>query len=194
MKKIAYFIGIVFLAGLLSGPAAFAQRPALTKKEKRHLEQMKRKKEKTMEREVSRKYFMQLLNAQYFVFQADYLMGPDGQPLVLSPDINFMSVNGNKVVLQFGFNGIQGWNGLGGFTVHGKLVNYNFDDSHKNDLLVNSDIQPIGPGLPPRIRLNVSDDGSAELTIFPQGGNPVRIYGQIVSHKKANIYMGASLY
>ena len=195
MKKLIYLIGIFLIAGLLFGEVAYGQNQVLTKKGKHHLELLRKKKERSMQREISRKYYTQLLKEKYFVFQADFLTGPRGASYILSPDINFMSVNGNNVVLQFGFEGAIGWNGVGGITVRGTLSGYQvFPGKKKNNLYMTTNINLIGPGLPPNISMNVSDDGTAQLTIQPAGGGPIIVYGQIVSPKKANIFIGQSLF
>ncbi len=195
MKKLIYFIGIFLIAGLLFGGVAYAQNQTPTKKEKHHLEQLRKKKERSMKREISRKYYTQLLKEKYFVFQADFLTGPQGASFILSPDINFMSINGNNVVLQFGFNGVIGWNGVGGITVRGTLSDYQVHlGKKKNNLYMTTNVNLIGPGLPPNIYLNVSDDGTAQLTIQPAGGAPIMVYGQIVSPKEADIFIGESLF
>jgi len=195
MKKLMYYIGIFLLAGFMMGQTAYAQTTTLTKKEKRHLEQLRKKKERTMQRQASRKYYLQLLEHKYFVFEADYLTGPGGASFILTPDINFMSVDGNRAVLQFGFEGAIGWNGLGGITVNGTLQGYQvLVGKKKNNINVTAQMIPAGPGLPPDITLNVSDDGTAQLYLQPAGSGPIILYGQIVSPKKANIFIGTSLF
>ncbi len=195
MKKLIYFTGIFLLAGLLFGEVAYAQNQVLTKREKRQLEQLRKKKERSMKRKTSREYYTKLLKEKYFVFQADFLIGAHGESFVLSPDINFMSVNGNKVILQFGSNEAIGWNGVGGITVRGTLSNYQVHlGNKKNNLSLSTNLNLIGPGIPPGISLNVSDDGTAQLLVQPAGGNPFVVYGQIVSPKKANIFVGQSLF
>ena len=195
MKKLIYFIGIFLIAGLLFGEVAYAQNQELTKKEKHHLEQLRKKKERSMKREISREYYTKLLKEKYFVFQADFLTVPQGTSFILSPDINFMSVNGNNIILQFGFNGAIGWNGVGGVTVRGTLSDYQVHlGKKKNNLSMTTNMYLIGPGLPPNISLNVSDDGTAQLIIQPAGSAPIMVYGQIVSPKEADIFIGQSLF
>ncbi len=195
MKKLSYLIGIFIFAGLLFGGVTFAQNQNLSKRQKHHLEQLRKKKERTMQREVSREYYTQLLKEKYFVFQGDYLVGQEGNSFILSPDINFMSVNGNNIILQFGFNGAIGWNGVGGITVRGTLQGYQLHaGKKKNNLSMSTNVNLIGPGLPPTITMNVSDDGTAELIVQPAGGGPIIVYGQIVSPKKADIFVGQSLF
>ncbi len=195
MKKLIYIIGIFLIAGFLFGEVANAQNVKLTKREKHHLEQLRKKKERSMKRAISREYYTRLLKDKYFVFQADFLTGPQGTSFILSPDINFMSVNGNKVILQFGLNGVIGWNGVGGITVNGTLSDYEIHTGEKkNNLTMRTNVNLIGPGLPPNISMNVSDDGTGQLIVQPAGGPPFIVYGQIVAPKKANIFIGQSLF
>ncbi|VAW29561.1 hypothetical protein MNBD_BACTEROID07-1800 [hydrothermal vent metagenome] len=195
MKKLIYIIGIFLIAGLVFAEVANAQNKGLTKKEKHRLEQLRKKKERSMKRTISREYYTKLLKEKYFVFQADFLIGPRGTSFVLSPNINFMSVDGDNVILQFGFEDAIGWNGVGGITVRGTLSDYQVHPGKKkNNLSMSSNIYLIGPGLPPSISLNVSDDGTAQLVVQPAGEPPFIVYGQIVSHKEAAIYIGQSLF
>jgi hypothetical protein len=195
MKRIKYFMGMLVVAGMFSVTPATAQTHSVTQKEKRHLEQMRRKKAKSEKRKVSHDYYLQLLQKKYFVFQADYLTDTQGNSFILSPDVNFMSVSGDNVVLQFGFDDVIGWNGVGGITVRGTLFNYRLDQGKKNKgLNVRSDMHIIGPGLPPHINLWVSDDGTAQLTILTGTGDQVTLFGRIMAPEKAYIYKGVPLF
>ncbi len=195
MKRIGYLLGIFLLGCLLNSPAAMAQTQTLTKKEKRHLEQLRRKKEKTKQREASHAYYLQLVQKKYFVFEADYLTDTRGNSFILSPDINFMKVTGDSVVLQFGFDNLIGWNGVGGITVRGTLYHYQVQEGKKNSgINVRTDMRIIGPGLPPHITLYVSDDGTGQLTIVTGDGTQLTLYGRVMSPDEATIFQGASLF
>lgn len=195
MKKLVYFLSLVLVFGFLVSGQGYAQNFQLTKKEKRRLEHLRKEKERKMDRATSRIYYSQLLKNKYFVFTADYLIGPEGTAFVVSQDINFLSVNGNKVILQFGREGFVGWNGVGGITARGTLMGYRFNPGkHKNSMTVTTNVNLIGPGLPPHIYINVSDDGTAQLNIQPGGGGMITMYGQIVSPKKAGIFVGQSIF
>ncbi len=195
MKRLRYLLGVLLVAGLLVAPAVEAQTQTLTKKEKRHLEQMRRKKEKTKQREAAHAYYLQLLKKKYFVFQADYLTDTRGNAFILSPDINFMRVSGDSTVLQFGFDNVIGWNGVGGITVRGTLFHYQVQEGKKGSgINLRTDVQIIGPGLPPHLTLYVSDDGTAQLTIVTGTGTQITLFGRVVAPDQAAIFQGVSLF
>ncbi len=193
MKRVKYFMGIILVAGLLSASTTVAQAQTLTKKEKRHLEQMRRRKEKSEQREISHAYYLQLVKKRYFVFQADYLTDTQGNSFILSPDINFWRVSGDSTVLQLGFDNVIGWNGVGGITVRGTLFHYQVQEGKKGSgINLHTDVKIIGPGLPPHLTLYVSDDGTAQLTIVTGTGVQITLFGRIFSPARADIFQGVS--
>ncbi|UBM63449.1 DUF4251 domain-containing protein [Candidatus Sulfidibacterium hydrothermale] len=197
MKKSKEFIGIFLLAGfLLTVPSYGQQTSTPTKKEKHHSERLTKKKEHAVQNNASRTYYLQLLKHKHFVFQADYLTGAGGQTVYLTPNVNFMSVNGKRIILQLGFNQKVSWNGVGGMTVHGTVYNYRIDQGKKkNNIFLYTNItRNDGQSLSPAISLNVSDNGTAQLIVQPPKGFPVVLYGKIVSPDKTNIFVGHSLF
>ncbi len=195
MKKLVYFLGMFLVAGILSIQVGVAQNTgSLTKQEKNKIEKLRKEKEKKMQRALSKAYYAKLLKEKYFVFMADYVVGPNGTAFVVSPDINFFSVNGNNVVIQFGMEGVVGLNGVGGITARGTILDYKFNQGKKNNMSVTTDINLIGPGLPPHIYINVSDDGTAQLNMQTGNGALITMYGQIVSPRKAVIFTGQSIF
>ncbi|MBN2614321.1 MAG: DUF4251 domain-containing protein [Bacteroidales bacterium] len=195
MKKIAYFVGMFLVMAVLFGQTADAQNAMiLSKKEQKRIEKLRKEKERNMKRAASRTYYMELLKKKYFVFQADYVITPRGTSFVVSPDINFFSVVGNKVIIQFGLDGVIGPNGVGGITARGTIMNYKLVPGKKNNMYISTDVSLVGPGLPPHITMNVADDGTGQLTIQLNNGRIITLYGQVVSPKKASIFVGQSIF
>lgn len=193
MKKTAFIVGLLFMFFLSFQSLEAQNTHFLSKKEKRHIERLRKEKERSMQRAASRTYMIELLKNKYFTFQADYLITSYGNSLILDPSINFLSVDGNQMILQFGLDGRIGLNGVGGITARGTTLNYSFKPG-KNNLTVITDMNLFGPGLPPHINLNVTDDGTGELTIQFGNGNVITMYGQVVSPRKASVFVGQSLF
>ena len=197
MKKLIQFTGIFLLAGFfLTVPLYGQQTSTSTKKEKHHTERLKKKEEHAAQRNASRTYYLQLLKHKHFVFQADYLANTGGHTVYLTPNVNFMSVNGKQIILQLGFNQRVSWNGVGGITVHGIVYNYRIDEGKKkNNIFLYTNItRNDGQSLSPAISLNVSDNGTAQLIVQPPKGFPVVLYGKVVSPDKTDIFVGHSLF
>jgi hypothetical protein len=195
MKRIAYFLSFVLAFIFLSTGLVYSQNNAITRKEKRNLEHMRKKKNRKVDLSVSRAYYSNLLQKKYFVFTADFAVNKEGISFAVNPELNFVSVVGDTVTFQFGRNGRIGWNGVGGITAHGTLVNYKFNPGKKNrGMNVSSGARMVGPGLPPNFSLYVSDDGTSQLIINFGSGGRVTLSGRIYSPGNSGIYEGQSVF
>lgn len=196
MKKLVYFIGVLLVFSVLSGQTTYAQHTkTLSKKEKRRIERLRKEKAKEKNLAASRAHYMEMLKNKDFVFQADYVITPRGTTYTLSPDINFLAVVGNRMIVQFGLDGYPGPNGAGGITVKGHPKGYTFTPGKKkNNMSVTSNMILIGPGQPPHIGLTVSDDGTGQLQVQLGYGRTLILHGQLITPKKAKIFVGQSLY
>jgi hypothetical protein len=192
-------LGISILSLLLSFyPASnniFAQDTAkLSKKEVRRIERKKRKEEKEKQATAQRKKLSKMLREKEFVFQADKIYFK-GNSITVTPDVNFVAVNKDDVIYQSGFQGLIGWNGVGGITGKGKLEQYKFDEgkNRKSPLSVSAQIEPKGPGGKLFFHLTVMDNGSADLDLTLSNGT-IRMTGFINSPEKSKVFVGQSVY
>jgi len=196
MKKLTYLIVISLLIGFSFPQNANAQQHILTQKEIRKIEKKKRKMIRLKRSLKSRAFYANLLKRHYFVFQADRLYGPGGLSYSVSPDINFFAVFKNKVVLQFGFQGIIGWNGVGGLTAEGFLDTYHFNPgkSLKKALTIHGTIRPRGGGGSPYFNMTINDDGYATLDVLMIGGGRISMGGRLVSPQNASVFKGQTIF
>ena len=195
MKRVKYFLGLVLAFVFLSTGMLHSQNHVISHKEKRTLEHLRKKKNSKSDRSLSRAYYAQLLQKKYFVFTADFAMNDEGYTFVTDPEINFLSVIGNKFTFQFGKNGRMGWNGVGGVTLHGRVVNYKFiPGTRKKGMTLTSDAQMDGPISPPHFVLYVSDDGTAQLNLTLGNGEMFNFSGRIFSPQNSGVYEGSSLF
>ncbi|MBE0652122.1 MAG: DUF4251 domain-containing protein [Bacteroidales bacterium] len=195
MKKVKYFFGLVLTVVFLSTGVLYSQNTMISRKEKRNLEHLRKKKNNKLDRSLSREYYTQLLQKKYFVFTADFAMNDEGYTFVTDPEINFLSVIGKKLTFQFGRNGRIGLNGVGGVTLRGQVVDYKFSPgTKKRGMIVTSDAQLNGPIMPPRFVLYVSDDGTAQLNLTLGNGETISYSGRVYSPQNSGIYQGTSLF
>ncbi len=198
MKRVTYFLGLLLAFVFLSSGAAYSQKASImTRKEKKNLEHLRKKKNEQADRSLSREYYAQLLQKKYFVFTADFAMNDEGFTFVTDPTINFLSVIGDTLTFQFGRNGHVGLNGVGGVTLHGKVVDYKFNPGkphRKSGMIVTSDAQMRAPIMPPHFVLYVSDDGTAQLALTLGNGEMITYSGRIYSPGNSGVYEGSSLF
>ncbi|GMT46186.1 MAG: hypothetical protein IEMM0006_2018 [bacterium] len=192
MKKFIYFLGLVFALTLFTANSGMAQSKQLTKSEQRKLEKQKKKEERKKKSLASRQYYTKLIKSRRFVFQATRLYDSYGRYYSVTPDINFVAIKDNKIILQFGFQGIQGWNGVGGITAEGFLKNYRFypGKNNKQAMTVTAQIQPKFGGASPYFTMSISNDGSADIQVTLDNGGLLRMGGQIYTPSQASVYKG----
>jgi len=192
MKKLIYFLGLVFVMTLALPNTGMAQTKQLTKKEQRKLEKQKKKEERQKKSIASRKFYANLIKNKRWVFQATRLFGPSGVYYSVTPDLNFVAVQDNKIILQFAFQGVVGWNGVGGVTAEGFLSDFKFNPGkNKNQAMsVSAHIQPKYGGGSPYFTMDISNDGSADITVTLINGGTLRMGGQIYSPAQSSVYKG----
>ena len=111
---------LIIFAGVAESCSVTRAPDNLTSKERRNLEKAA----------LTLNFYAQdtVLNAREFVLEADFLEGRRGELVVVSPNINFVKVQGNRGTLQTGNELFMGndrrGNGLGGVTTEGNIINY----------------------------------------------------------------------
>jgi hypothetical protein len=195
MKKIAYLLAVWFALVLAYPNSGYAQTKKLTKKEQRKLEKQKKKEERLKKSAAQRKYYAQLLKDKRWVFQATRLYGPSGQLFNVTPDVNFVAVKDNEIVLQFGFQGVIGWNGVGGVTAEGFLSEYHlsFGKNDQSAMTVSAHIRPKYSGGSPYFTMTVMNDGGTDISVTLENGEILRMGGQLYAPEDASIYKGTTL-
>ncbi len=192
MKKLIYFLGLLFVMTLALPNTGIAQAKQLTKKEQRKLERQKKKEKRLKKSTASRKFYTNLIKNKRWVFQATRLFGPSGVYYSVTPDLNFVAVQDNKIILQFGFQGVIGWNGVGGITAEGFLTDFKFNPgkNSKQAMSISAHIQPKYGGGSPYFTMDIGNDGSASITVTLINGGTLRMGGQIYSPAQSSVYKG----
>lgn len=194
MKKTANFLTLILVFTFLSSGLIYGQNSSIHKKKKTR-ERMEKKKKRAAELAVSHAFYSKLLQEKNYVFTANYAVNKEGVSFPLDNTLNFMSVVNDTVVFQFGRLGQMGWNGVGGITSRGIVKNYKYDPgTKKRGMSVTSDVRMIGPGIPPRFTLNVTDDGTSKLIIYFGNGGIVTLAGKLYSPSESGVYQGNSTF
>lgn len=195
MKKTAGYLSFFLVLVFLSSGLVYGQNDVIISRKKLKEERLKKKKARAAKLAISRAFYSKLLQKKDYVFTANTATNKEGVSFPLDNTINFMSVINDTVVFQFSRLGQLGWNGVGGITSRGIVANYKFDPgTKKRGMTVTSDARMLGPGLPPRFTLNVSDDGTSQLVIYFGNGGIVTLSGQLYSPAESGVYQGQSAF
>ncbi|MCK5467467.1 MAG: DUF4251 domain-containing protein [Cyclobacteriaceae bacterium] len=158
----------------------------LSRKEKKEL-----KKQQQIEQ---KKAILDLLSSKTWVIEAHTVFDRYNQSYQLNPTINFVGIKGEEGALQLGFDGLIGWNGVGGVTIDGKITKYEIKEGKENSSpTVNLRFQGRGVGSA-IINITVNSSGQATARVNGDFGDRITFSGMIKSLEESSVYKGQSLF
>lgn len=180
-KPIIILLAFIFSLGLN------AQEAQKSKKEKRE----ERKQQELTQQNATRAQQESWVENKTFVLEASQVFGKKGSQYQLSPSTNFVYINGDQAIVQLSFNGLVGWNGVGGITIKGKITKYEYSTEKKNKpIYIQLGIQ--GSEGFQDVTLWVSSSGNGEAQVTDMRGNRIRFTGKVLSLEDSKVYIGTS--
>jgi hypothetical protein len=163
----------------------------LTKEEKKALRKTK-KEEGKRKREENLVKFEEYAEMREWVVETHMVFDKQGQSYQMDPTINFVGVNKEETTVQLSFNGILGWNGVGGVTLDGKIGKYEYNRDNKTVMITMS---AMGSSLGiVDIFLTISGDGNGRATVSGNWGERITFQGRFVSLAESSVYKGTTTY
>ena len=187
---------IILLFISVSGTVVLAQTEnpdtkELTKEEKKALKKAK-KEEQKLQREEALNNFEIYANNRQWVLEAYMVFDKAGQSYSMDPNINFVGADKEQATIQLSFNGIMGWNGVGGITQDGKIGTYTIT---KSKSVITIRMTAMGSGMGPvDILLTVSGDGIGSATVSGNWGDRITFKGKFVPLSESSVYKGTPTY
>ena len=134
------------------------------------------------------------LRNQDFVLEADNVPFRNGQTVFVNSVTNFISVKGNKAVIQISpSNFAAGPNGVGGVTVEGRITGQEVRTDSKGRTTFSMNVTGIGVNAQVEIYM-FPDSNRASATVYPNfNSNTVWIEGNLVPYENSNVFEGDSL-
>jgi hypothetical protein len=189
MKTLIILMSMLLVVGAFPavGQESKATEEKLTRQEKKELK--KQREQEQLEEMIA------LLNEKYWVIEAHTVFDRSNNSFQISPTLNFVAVNGDKGVIQLGFNNLIGWNGVGGVTVDGQITKYEIKEGKKNQspqaTLRFQGKGGVGSAL---LVVTVNSYGQATARVSGDFGGRLTFQGQMVSLDKSRVYKGQSLF
>ena len=175
---------IIILLVVITGIQLQAQETK-TKKEIR----AEKKAQETAKRDALRVEQENWVQEKTYVLEAQQVFSKAGEVFQLNSSTSFVYLNNENAALQLSFDGLMGWNGVGGITVKGKITKYEYQLDNKNKpIFVRMTIQ--GPSGFQDVTIWISNNGSGEAQITDLKGNRIRFTGDIVPLEQSRIFMG----
>jgi hypothetical protein len=192
MKHIIIILIFGILADLtLYGQTENPDTKTPSKEEKKALRKAQKEEEKRKLTENLEKMKV-LAENRSWVIEAHTVFEKGGRSFQMNPTINFVSVLEEEVTIQLSFNGIAGWNGVGGITLEGKIQKYQLQES-KNSF--NISMTAMGSALGPvDLLATISPSGNGRVTISGNWGDRITFAGDYVAYGESTVYKGTPTY
>jgi hypothetical protein len=194
MKTTFVILSTLFVFLVFTPQYGFAQENAISKKEQKKLDKERKKQEKEAAELAEQKEYAELLQDKHYVFMANTLAGDAGASYAVTPKYNFLKVDGEQIVFQFSFDGIVGWNGIGGITLKGEAEDYRFVPAKnvKKPIRVNAKMKSNTHWGTPSFTLTVFGGGYANIIITIKGST-LNMRGQLVKIEDSGVYEGTEI-
>lgn len=182
------YLGILLL--VLSFFGTDAQNPEASKLSKKEVKELR----KAEKREIKAKQFDEiaaLIQNKSFALEADLLRSRYSTFNVMQNN-NFIKVEGDELVIQTAnFNRI-GWNGLGGITVRGKILDYDISENKKRiNVSMTASTFDLGNI---NINLSVGKNGNATANLTGNFGLRTTFLGDIAALNRLDQFQGMTRY
>lgn len=162
--------------------------------EQKKLSKKERKELKKKQQAEQKQAIILLLNSKAWVIEAHTVFDRYNQSYQINPSINFVGVKGEEGALQLGFNGLIGWNGVGGVTVDGNVTKYEIKEGNeKSSPAVNLRFQGRGVGSA-TISVTINTSGQATARVNGDFGDRITFSGIIKPLAESTVYKGQSLF
>jgi hypothetical protein len=131
---------------------------------------------------------------QDFVLEAQTVSFKNGASVFVSSNTNFISVKGNRAVVQISpSNFAAGPNGVGGVTVDGMISGQEYKIGKRGYATYSFNVMGVGINAQVEIYLTPGTN-QASATIYPNfNSNTVWLQGNIVPYENSNVIEGMSL-
>ncbi len=182
MKKTALILSFILLCTITILHAQ-EKKKKLTREEKKELKQQ--------QKEEAIIATTQMIENKTFVLEADQLRDQKGGMAVVNSTINFISVNGDVAVFQFGSAHAIGYNGVGGITVEGKITSWDVTKREKTgSYYIKVNISSVSGFY--GITFDISSTGMADATINTNSRHKLLYSGMAVPLLESRVYKGQS--
>ena len=178
----------IFLAGLLALSGLFGHSVCISSQDVKPDKQSRKEARKA---QLTANFYVldSLLRSGRYVLEADFLQNKYGTRVSVPHMLNFIRVDGPRGVLQTGSDTRQGYNGVGGVTAEGSIVNYKIDNDkkHLSTTVTFNLVSTLGNF---DIFLTVSADNNATATISGSTSGRLSWDGHLVMLNNSRVFKG----
>lgn len=189
MKKYSFL-----LLSFLIASVSFLEAQVVIKTD-RKADKEKAKQEQAAYEELMHRKAVDAINTSEFVLEADLIYLKRGESFPVSSNVNFISVNGDRAVVQIASNAaLGGPNGLGGITVEGTTRNVAITKDKKGNVRLRMNINGVAISAQVEVIL-YAESNRAEATVYPNfNSRRITLNGRLLSLSESNYYKSGFSY
>ena len=191
MKNLKIYFTLILLITFTGVTDAQSRKERRMERKQERLEQKQLKAE---QQEQQKEMIVNLAEDKAFVLEADALFDRYMNRYNMVNN-SFIMLRGDEVVLQTATpGGHPGYNGMGGITLNGRLVDYEVNEGKKNrPVTVTAQVSTVAAGHG-TIRMTIGSDGNATGIFRDNWGNRITFSGRISDLQNSRVYEGMSLF
>jgi hypothetical protein len=181
-------LSFCFVAGHTYGQQDAASDKPLSKREQRRAD-------RHAEREVLKKQVFEMIKDTAFVLELSTLYGKRGESYQLSQLSNFFALDGDHASIQYAFNNIRAYAGIGGSMSTGDLIQYEVIwPKGKKPLMVRGRIAPHSNINMVLFDMTVQDSGRTRMNMTTASGTRINLEGQLVPFEESTVFKTLPLF
>ncbi|MEQ8686012.1 MAG: DUF4251 domain-containing protein [Imperialibacter sp.] len=151
-----------------------------------------RKELKQLERDQEMNELKEVVNERSFLIDADFLLDRQSRQYMATAN-NFVSIEGDRVVMQTASPYGIGYNGIGGVTFVGRILDYKVNESKNgNNLFVTIQTSSVGYGNG-TIFISIRGKENAVARFYGPWGRSLAFSGDVERHGGSFKYKGMSV-
>lgn len=187
---------LMMVAVMLVMSTAMAQEEKTVEKTVEKLDGKELRKQRKKDRlelfELQKQEGSTLLEERDFVLQAERIGGKNSIPINVANQINFIRIDGDDLIVQYGLNAGAGRNGLGGVTYEGKIRRFDTKDLGEGKTY-NTRIQFSTPYLNGIATVNIRVRGNQAQASIWSNGQVLNFEGFYASNENSTIAQSQTL-
>ncbi|MBB6459964.1 DUF4251 domain-containing protein [Flammeovirga kamogawensis] len=190
---------------LFSSVNLFAQDTVKTKELTKSELRIQRKQQRLKEKQQRKLLTQQLekmnhesavvgIDSQLFVLEATQAYDRYGNVENVNSTINFVKIVDDRAIFQLGFEGIVGYNGVGGITMEGKISDYKVEKLENGRVTVK--FNAMGPAMMVSMSFSLDGEGNyANVKVKSQTENIELNFRGVIKHmNQSRIYEGMKVF
>jgi hypothetical protein len=185
---LSLFLSLFVVSGLIYAQQDTVKDKPLSKREQRRADRQ-------AERDALKEQVFNMIKDTAFVLELSTLYGRRGESYQLSQLSNFFAVDGDQASIQYAFNNIRAYAGIGGSMSTGDLIQYEVIwPKGKKPLMVRGRIAPHSNINMVLFDMTVQDSGRTRMNMTTASGTRINMEGQLVPIEESTVFRTLPLF